>query len=346
MREPARRGGVAARDRRAHVTGRRRRPIGRHDPRTADFTAGRAPPDPVRAGPGGASVVAPSVSFEFFPPKSPEAETTLWRTIGRLAPLRPRFVSVTYGAGGSTRERTHATVDRIHRETPLAVAAHLTCVAASRADVDAVAKRYWAVGIRHVVALRGDMPGGTQGPYVPHPEGYARAVDLIAGLKRVGDFEITAAAYPEVHPEAPDPDFDLDNLKRKIDAGATRAITQFFFEADAFLRFRDRAVRAGITCEIVPGILPITNFAQVVRFASMCGATVPPWLGALFEGLEGDPETGRMVAAAIAAEQCRRLEVQGAASLHFYTLNRPELTRAICHMLGIRPAAPCIAEEP
>ena len=283
--------------------------------------------------------MALAVSFEFFPPKSPEAETALRRTVGRLAPLRPRFVSVTYGAGGSTRERTQAAVVRIRRETPLAVAAHLTCVAASRADVDAVARQYWAAGIRHIVALRGDMPGGTREPYAPHPEGYAHAVDLIAGLKRVRNFEITAAAYPEVHPEAPDPGFDLDNLKRKIDAGATRAITQFFFEADTFLRFRDRARRAGIACEIVPGILPITSFPQVARFASLCGAAVPPWLGRLFEGLEGDPETRRMVAATVAAEQCRRLEAQGATGLHFYTLNRPELAQAVCHMLGIRPAA-------
>jgi methylenetetrahydrofolate reductase (NADPH) len=277
----------------------------------------------------------PCVSFEFFPPKTEAMEANLWATIKRLEPLRPRFVSVTYGAGGTTRERTHATVHRIRRETTLEPAAHLTCVDASRSEVDRVARAYWEAGIRHIVALRGDAPQDSAG-YTPHPDGYAYAVNLVAGLKRAGNFEISVAAYPEGHPSAPSAAFDLDYLKRKIDAGATRAITQFFFETDTYFRFLDRVGKAGITVPVVAGILPVTNFAQVARFAGMCGARVPLWLAELFEGLEDDPETRRMVATTVAVEQCRRLRAQGVDEFHFYTLNRPELTRAICHMLGVR----------
>jgi methylenetetrahydrofolate reductase (NADPH) len=276
------------------------------------------------------------VSFEFFPPKTEKMEETLWASLKRLEPLGPAFVSVTYGAGGSTRERTHATVVRIKRETGLEPAAHLTCVGATRAEVDAVARLYWAEGIRHIVALRGDPPEG-QGRYSPHPGGYAYAADLVAGLKKVADFEISVAAYPEVHPEAPSPEFDLDNLKRKIDAGASRAITQFFFDPAAYFRFVDRARRTGIAVPIVPGILPVSNFAQVKRFAAACGASVPGWMGDLFEGLDDDPETRRLVAATVAAEQCRVLYAGGATQFHFYTLNRADLVYAICHILGVRP---------
>jgi len=277
-----------------------------------------------------------SVSFEFFPPKTAEMEATLWRSVERLAPLKPRFFSVTYGAGGTTRERTHAIVRRMRQETPVAPAAHLTCVGASKSEIDDVARAYWESGIRHIVALRGDPPSG-QMRYQPHPEGYRGAAELVAGLKRVADFEISVAAYPETHPEAPSPAFDLDNLKRKIDAGATRAITQFFFDTDVFLRFLDRTLKAGITVPIVPGILPVSNFAQVVKFAALCGATVPNWLARQFDGLDNDPETRRLVAATVAAEQCRRLRAEGIHDLHFYTLNRAELSFAICHMLGLRP---------
>ena len=284
------------------------------------------------------------VSFEFFPPKTEKMEEQLWAAVERLAPLGPRFVSVTYGAGGGTRERTHATVERIRRETGLEPAAHLTCVAASREEVDAVARRYWAAGVRHIVALRGDPPEGTAG-YIPHASGYAFAAELVAGLRRVHDFEISVAAYPETHPEALHPRADLDNLKRKIDAGANRAITQFFFDADVYLRFVDRARAAGIAVPIVPGILPVTNFAQVVRFAKLCGASVPAWLATLFEGLDDDPDTRRLVAATVAAEQCRRLQDNGVDEFHFYTLNRADLSYAICHILGLRPAAESAAES-
>jgi methylenetetrahydrofolate reductase (NADPH) len=266
-------------------------------------------------------------------------EERLWQAVKRLEPLRPRFVSVTYGAGGSTRERTHATVTRIRRETPLEPAAHLTCLGATEAEIDTIARRYWDAGIRHVVALRGDPEAG-QGRYRPHPGGYAYAADLVAGLRRVADFEITVAAYPEMHPDAPSADFDLDNLKRKIDAGASRAITQFFFDTEVYLRFVDRARKAGIAVPIVPGILPVTNVAQMRRFASLCGAAVPPWMGALFEGLDDDPDTRRLVAASVAIEQCRLLRAEGAEEFHFYTLNRAELTVAICHMLGLRATVP------
>ncbi len=275
------------------------------------------------------------VSFEFFPPKTEGMEQTLWKSILRLAPIGPNFVSVTYGAGGSTRDRTHATVRRILEETTLTPAAHLTCVAATREEVDDVARAYWEAGVRHIVALRGDPPeAGTA--YAPHPGGYRYAADLVEGLNRIADFDISVAAYPETHPEAPSADFDLDNLKRKIDAGAKRAITQFFFETEVFLRFRDRVRRAGINAPLIPGILPVTNFAQVVRFAGMCGAGIPGWLSRLFESLDEDSETRKLVAAMVAGEQCRILAAEGVSNFHFYTLNRADLTFAMCHTLGLR----------
>ena len=278
-----------------------------------------------------------AVSFEFFPPKTEKMEANLWECVERLAPLNPAYVSVTYGAGGSTRERTHATVTRLRRETSLEPAAHLTCVGATREEIDDVAQRYWNSGIRHLVALRGDPPDLSEG-YTPHPGGYAYAADLVAGLKRVADFEISVAAYPETHPEAADPDSDLDNLKRKVDAGASRAITQFFFDVDVFLRFRDRVAAAGIAVPLVAGILPVTNFARVTEFAAMCGASVPDWMADLFQGLDDDPDTRRLVAATVAAEQCRALCAEGVDTFHFYTLNRAELSFAICHILGARAA--------
>jgi methylenetetrahydrofolate reductase (NADPH) len=276
------------------------------------------------------------LSFEFFPPKTEEMEKQLWQSLLRLAPLAPRFVSVTYGAGGSTRERTHSTVRRIRNETSLEPAAHLTCVAASCGEVDDVARQYWDAGVRHIVALRGDAPANG-GRYAPHPGGYARAADLVAGLRHIAPFEISVAAYPETHPDAGSPASDLENLKRKIDAGATRAITQYFFDVDKFLRFRDLCDAFQIKVPIIPGILPVTNFAQVVKFSAACGASVPAWLARLFEGLDNDPETRRLVAATVAAEQCRRLQDHGIEEFHFYTLNRADLTYAICHILGVRP---------
>lgn len=287
----------------------------------------------------------PEVSFEFFPPRTEEMDAALWSTIERLAPLGPRFVSVTYGAGGTTRDRTHATVTRIERETGLRAAAHLTCVAATRAEVDAVALRYWQAGIRHIVALRGDPPKQAD-RYTPHPDGYAFASDLVAGLKRVADFEITVAAFPEGHPEAPDAAADIENLKRKLDAGATRAITQYFFDAETFFRYLDRVRAAGIDVPVVPGILPVTNFAQLLRFSAMCGATVPGWMADLFDGLDEDPETRRLVAASIAAEQCRALQANGVDEFHFYTLNRAGLTYAIASILGLRPGAGAATAHP
>jgi methylenetetrahydrofolate reductase (NADPH) len=278
----------------------------------------------------------PALSFEFFPPRTEALERQLWACIERLAPLHPRFVSVTYGAGGSTQERTHATVERIVRETSLTPAAHLTCVGASRGEVDEVARRYWDAGIRHIVALRGDAPAGTE--YEPHPEGYRYAADLVAGLRRIGDFEVSVAAYPETHPTALNADADLDNLKRKLDAGATRAITNYFFDTDVYLRFIDRCLAAGITAPIVPGIMPVTNFAQAARFSAMCGASVPDWLARMFEGTEEDAELRRLVAVVVAAEQVRLLRVNGVDEFHFYTLNRPELTFAISHILGVKPS--------
>ena len=276
------------------------------------------------------------VSFEFFPPHSEQMQETLWKSIQRLQPLAPAFVSVTYGADGSTRERTHGVVQRIVNETDLTVAPHLTCVNAKCGEIDDIAREYWDMGIRHLVALRGDAPADTE-TYTPTPGGYAYAADLVAGLRKVADFDISVAAYPEVHPEAPSSEFDLDNLKRKLDAGASRAITQFFFETDLFLRFRDRCAAAGIDSAIVPGILPITRFAQMTKFAAQCGAGVPDWLRERFEGLDDDPETRNLIAASFAIEQVRRLEAEGVDEFHFYTLNRSELTVAICHALGIRP---------
>lgn len=276
------------------------------------------------------------VTFEFFPPNTKAMEETLWSSIERLSVLKPRFVSVTYGADGSTRERTHAAVARILKETELTTAPHLTCIGASTGEIDDIARRYWDMGVRHLVALRGDMPKGVD-HYQPHPEGYAYASDLVEGLKKVADFDISVAAYPEVHPEAPNPLFDLDNLKRKLDAGASRAITQFFFDVDAYLRFRDLCAAAGIDATVVPGILPITKFPQLTRFAEQCGANVPDWLEHRFDGLEDDAETRQLIAASVAIEQVRQLKKQGIDEFHFYTLNRSELTFAICHALGVRP---------
>jgi methylenetetrahydrofolate reductase (NADPH) len=265
-------------------------------------------------------------------------EATLWRSVQRLAPLGPRFVSVTYGADGSTRDRTHNIVARIGRDTGLVSAPHLTCVGATRGEVLDIARRYWDEGIRHIVALRGDPPQG-QARYTPHPGGFAYAADLVEGLKSVADFEISVAAYPDTHPEAPDPDFDIRNLKRKFDAGATRAITQFFFDTDDFLRFRDRCAAAGIDGPLVPGLLPIGRFAQMLNFAARCGAKVPPWLHRRFEGLDDDPETRQMIAASVAIELVGRLRRHGVNEFHFYTLNRAELTYAICFALGLRSRA-------
>lgn len=278
-----------------------------------------------------------AVSFEFFPPKSERMEEALWETVRTLEPFGPRFVSVTYGAGGSTRERTHATVARIQRETSLAAAAHLTCVEASRGEIDEIAHAYWAAGVRHIVALRGDAPAADG--FVPHPHGYADAADLVAGLKRLHPFEISVAAYPESHPDSADEATDLDNLKRKLDAGATRGITQFFFEPETFFRFRDRAAAAGIAAELAPGIMPVTDFAGIVRMSAICGTAVPPWLGRLFEGLDDHPAGRQLIAATLAAELCRKLYAGGVREFHFYTLNRAEPSFAICHLLGLRAKA-------
>ena len=290
--------------------------------------AGAAPPSlpPIR------------VSFEFFPPGDATMAATLWRSIERLAPLAPGFVSVTYGADGSTRERTHDVVSRIQRETSLTGAPHLTCVGATREEILDIARGYWNEGIRHLVALRGDPPQGAV-PYVPHPGGFAYAADLVAGLRSVAPFELSVAAYPEVHPEARSAAADLENLRRKVEAGASRAITQFFYDTDAFLRFRDRCAAAGIGVPVVPGILPITRFPQVLRFAARCGASVPSWLHERFAGLDADDETRRLLAASVAIEQVESLKRHGVREFHFYTLNRAELTYAICHALGLRPLA-------
>nr|WP_234041558.1 methylenetetrahydrofolate reductase [NAD(P)H] [Erythrobacter aureus] len=276
------------------------------------------------------------VSFEFFPPKNERMNETLWHSVETLAPLGPRFASVTYGAGGSTRERTHQQVVRIQKEAHIPAAAHLTCVEATREQVDEVARHYWDEGIRHIVALRGDPPDGAN-KYTPHPGGYANAVELIAGLKKVADFEISVAAYPEVHPDSPDAQADIDNLKAKFDAGATRAITQFFFDPQCFFEFRDKAAAAGIAGEIVPGIMPVLSFAAVQRMSGLCGTAIPHWMEGLFDGLDDRPEARKLVSATIAAELCRRLYAGGVRQFHFYTLNRAELSYAICHMLGLRP---------
>lgn len=274
------------------------------------------------------------VSFEFFPPNDEAMERTLWASIERLAPLAPRFVSVTYGADGTTRDRTHRVVARVLRETGLTAAPHLTCIGASRGEILEVARRYWELGVRHIVALRGDPPAGSR--YQPRADGFAHASDLVAGLRGVADFEISVAAFPETHPEAASRKADLDNLQRKIEAGAARAITQFFFDADLYLRFRDDCAGRGIRAPIVPGILPITRFPQLLRFAARCGASVPDWLVERFDGLEDDPETRKMIAASVAIEQVARLRREGVNEFHFYTLNRAELAYAICHALGIR----------
>ena len=306
-----------------------------HDPRREDSLARSAPL--FAALPGDIEV-----SFEFFPPKSEAMAQTLRDSVATLAPLGPRFVSVTYGAGGTTRERTHAEVVRINNAVGIPAAAHLTCVQATREEIDAVARDYWANGVRHIVALRGDAPpeaGGGAGAYRPHPGGYANAAELVAGLKRIADFEISVGAYPEVHPDSADRAADLDNLKRKLDAGATRAITQFFFDPDCFFAFRDQAAAAGITGEIVPGIMPVLSFAAVRRMSGLCGTAVPRWMEGLFEGLEDRPSARQLVSASIAADLAGRLYAGGVRQFHFYTLNRAELSYAICHMLGLRPKA-------
>lgn len=277
-----------------------------------------------------------SVSFEFFPPKTEKMEETLWASLKRLEPLGPKFVSVTYGAGGTTRERTHNTVVGIQKDTSMAAAAHLTCVGSSKAEIDEIADRYWEEGIRHIVALRGDPEEGASG-YTPHPDGYAYAVDLVEGLKKRHDFEISVAGYPETHPDAPSAQFDIDYLKKKVDAGANRVITQYFFEAETFLRYRDKAVAAGVEVPIVPGILPVTNFKQVLKFSAACNTKVPAWMADLFEGLDDEPETRKLVAATVASELCRVLHANGVNDFHFYTLNRADLTYAFCHILGVRP---------
>ncbi len=304
------------------------------NPRIMNVSRTGRPPSPAMmiAAPLPADV---SVSFEFFPPKTDAAAETLWQAIKRLEPLGPSYVSVTYGAGGTTRERTHATVTRIADETTMAPAAHLTCVGATREEVDDVARAYWEAGVRHIVALRGDPPAGAA-RYEPHPGGYDYASDLVKGLMNVADFEISVAAYPETHPEALSAEADLDNLKRKIDAGATRAITQFFFDPEVFLRFLDRARSAGIAIPIVPGIIPVTNFQQTAKFAAMCGANVPDWMHGLFDGLDEDAESRKLVAASVCAEQCRVLHANGINEFHFYTMNRADLCYAICHIMGVR----------
>ncbi|WP_312784081.1 methylenetetrahydrofolate reductase [NAD(P)H] [Brevundimonas sp.] len=281
---------------------------------------------------------AVNVSFEFFPPKSDEAEANLWSAIRRLEPLNPAFVSVTYGAGGSTRERTHRTVQRIISETTLRPAAHLTCVEACRDEVDEVIEGYKAIGVDHIVALRGDPPGGDGigGAYAPRADGYANATELSRAISRVGGFDITVGAYPEKHPESPSIDHDIDVLKAKVDAGATRAVTQFFFDIEAFLRFRDRVRAAGVTIPLIPGIMPVSNFKGLSRMSAACGASIPDWLAAHFDGLDDDPETRKLLAASIAAETCARLQEEGFSDFHFYTLNRAELVYAICRVLGVR----------
>jgi methylenetetrahydrofolate reductase (NADPH) len=279
------------------------------------------------------------VSFEFFPPKTAEMEQTLWEAVTRLAPLQPNFVSVTYGAGGSTRERTHTTVKRILAETMLTPAAHLTCVAATCAEIDAVIGAYAQAGVRHIVALRGDPLGGAGEKYAPHPGGYRNAADLVAGIKRLADLEVSVSAYPEKHPDSPSIAADIDMLKAKVDAGATRAITQFFFENDLYFRYLDRVRAAGIDIPIVPGILPVQNFKTTKTFAARCGASVPAWLADRFDGLDDDAATRKLIAAAVAAEQVLDLVDHGVADFHFYTMNRADLVYAVCHLLGLRPSS-------
>lgn len=296
-----------------------------------------------RAGERPVGAVRPRVSFEFFPPKTEKMEANLWEAITRLAPLDPAFVSVTYGAGGSTRERTHRTVKRILDETRLKPAAHLTCVGASRAEVDEVIHDYWDIGVRHIVSLRGDPPpgeGGIGGVYVPREDGYKNATELTAALRGVAPFEVLVGVYPEKHPESPSLDHDIDVLKAKVDAGATLGISQFFFDIDAFLRFVDKARAAGITIPIVPGIMPVTNFKGLKTMSAACQTTVPSWLANLFEGLDEDPETRRLIACSVATEMCAKLQEQGFNDFHFYTLNRADLVYAICRVLGVRESVP------
>lgn len=281
-------------------------------------------------------MIAPSVSFEFFPPKTVEAEASLWNTVERLAPLNPAFVSVTYGADGSTRERTHRVIERILKDTSLEPVPHLTCVGASRNDVNALADNYWKLGIRHLVALRGDPEGGAEANYVPHDDGYAYASDLVSGLLRCHPFELIVAAYPETHPQAVSAEADLENLRRKVDAGARRAITQFFFDNVVFLKFRDRVAAAGIDVEIIPGILPVTNYKTLVRFANLCGTSLPQSLADIFFGLDDDPTTRQQIAAHVAVSQAEALGREGVRNFHFYTLNRADLSYTVCHALGVR----------
>ena len=291
-----------------------------------------------RAGIGGTP--RPNVSFEFSPPKTPEAEENLWQAIRRLEPLNPAFVSVTYGAGGSTRDRTHRTVLRMINETKLRPAAHLTCVEASRDDVDEVIRDYWSSGIRHIVALRGDPPGQIGGAYTPRADGYCNATELTEGIRRIAPFEVSVGLYPHVHPESPSIEHDIDVLKAKIDAGATRAITQFFYDVDGFLRFVDRVRKAGVTIPISPGIMPVSNYAGLKKMAGPIGIQLPNWLGNLFEGLDKDPETRRLIAGSVATEMCASLAEAGFTDFHFYTLNRADLTYAICRVLGVRENPP------
>src|SRR5688572_17319800 len=281
---------------------------------------------------------SPKISFEFFPPKTEEMEKSLWETIKRLAPLSPNFVSVTYGAGGSTRERTHSTIARILNETDLLPAAHLTCVGAARGEIDDIVARYHEIGVRHIVALRGDPPGGIGTPYATHPDGYQTSAELVAGIKKKhSDIEISVSAYPEKHPESRDIDVDIDMLKAKVDAGATRAITQVFFDNDLYLRYLDRVRARGITIPVVPGIMPMHNFKQARNFVTRAGTTVPDWLAEKFEGLDDDAETRKLVAATVAAGQVQKLAKHGVDTFHFYTMNRADLVFAISHLLGIRP---------
>lgn len=284
------------------------------------------------------------VSFEFFPPKTEKMNETLWDAIATLAPLNPRFVSVTYGAGGSTRERTHATVARIASETAIPAAAHLTCVEATRGEIDEIVDAYWEAGVRHIVALRGDPPVAGKA-FEAHPQGYAGAAELVEGLRKRHPFEISVSAYPETHPDAANAQADLDNFKRKLDSGASRGITQFFFEPETFFRFRDAAAAAGIDSEIVPGIMPVSNFGAIKRMSAMTGTAVPAWMGRLFEGLDDHPQARQLVAATVAAELCRRLYAGGVRDFHFYTLNRSELSYAICHLLGLRPQGVTAQEQ-
>jgi len=291
-----------------------------------------------RAGLGGRP--RPTVSFEFSPPKTPEAETSLWECIRRLEPLDPTFVSVTYGAGGSTRDRTHRTVLRMLRETTLKPAAHLTCVEASRTEVDEVIREYWEAGVRHIVALRGDPPGQIGGRYTPRSDGYNNATELTRAIRGVGAFEVSVGLYPQIHPESPSIEHDIDVLKAKVDEGATRAITQFFFDHEAFLRFMDRVRKAGVTIPISPGIMPVTNYAGLKKMSGPIGIQLPGWLGNLFDGLDKDPETRRLIAGSVAAEMCAKLAEEGFSDFHFYTLNRADLTYAICRVLGVRETPP------